>query len=79
MVIFGQKSWKPWLISLAIDIFKYDVTMDTSCIKCCHGCSLQSFRHVNKLTKLERSEVLRRRLTLLLYLLRSPFYDAVTK
>ncbi|XP_065912076.1 peroxisomal membrane protein PEX16-like isoform X2 [Dysidea avara] len=62
MFVFGQKSWKPWLISMVIDII-----------------NLQSFQRVTKLTSSEKSEVLRRRLLLLLYLLRSPFYDNVTK
>ncbi|XP_049765699.1 peroxisomal membrane protein PEX16 [Schistocerca cancellata] len=56
----GPKSWKPWLISLLVDVV-----------------SLFAYRKtVHKLTRQQRMEVSRRAFALVLYILRSPFYEA---
>ncbi|XP_011409059.1 PREDICTED: peroxisomal membrane protein PEX16-like [Amphimedon queenslandica] len=62
MVLFQESSWKPWLVSLAMDVISLHL----------HG-GLVHFKTS------EPSEMLRRRLVLLLYLLRSPFYEKHTK
>jgi peroxin-16 len=59
MFVFQQKSWKPWLVSLLMDIASLHL----------HG-GLRQFTSPRG-----KSEVVRRRLVLLLYLLRSPFYE----
>lgn len=62
MFVFKQKSWKPWLIALIMDL-----------------ASLQFHGSLSKFNAPEKAEVLRRRSILLVYLLRSPFYDEYTK
>ncbi len=62
MFICGEKSWKPWLLSLAVD--------------------MSSIHHLGSkkcLYKLEKDELLKRKVKLLMYLLRSPFYDRHSK
>lgn len=59
--IFRGKHWKPWILSLGLDLL-----------------SLRLYNREAKkgeLTRMEREELIRRRLSLLLYILRSPFYD----
>lgn len=61
----GKMSWQPWFLSFAIDLT-----------------SLQLFHHYGKaiaLNKEEWEEIFRRRLSLLLYILRSPFYDKYSR
>ncbi|KAK2588126.1 hypothetical protein KPH14_004179 [Odynerus spinipes] len=61
----GKMSWQPWFLSLIIDLS-----------------SLQLFQHYGKaapLNKEEWEEIYRRRLSLLLYILRSPFYDKYSR
>ncbi|XP_043268567.1 peroxisomal membrane protein PEX16 [Venturia canescens] len=65
MMAKGQRHWLPWSISFLMDI--------------------TSLRLLNKdtktviFTKEEREEICRRRIGLLLYILRSPFYDKCSK
>lgn len=63
MMVFQQSSWKPWLISLLMDVISLHL----------HGGLLKYKKNS------ESSEILRRRVVLLLFLLRSPFYDQYTK
>ncbi|XP_043260962.1 peroxisomal membrane protein PEX16 [Colletes gigas] len=59
--VTGEKQWPPWLLSFAIDLF-----------------SLKMFNNVAKtefFNKEEKEELNRRRLALLLYIVKSPFYD----
>lgn len=61
MMLFGQKDWKPWLLALAMDLS-----------------SLQLYKNQRTgqtLSRRQRLELSRRTITLLLYLLRSPFYE----
>ena len=60
--LFGTRSWKPFLVSLAIDCSSHSL----------HG-------PLRLMTETERREMIRRRLSLLLYLLRSPLYDQKSK
>lgn len=62
MFMFGQASWKPWLISCGIDVT-----------------SLALMGDPGDLNEEEKSELTRRTLLLLFYLLRSPFYDTYSK
>ncbi|KAJ8982975.1 hypothetical protein NQ317_001415 [Molorchus minor] len=67
LACFGSTTWKPWLISLAVDLT-----------------SLHIYRSDNasttrSLTPLQRIQVSKRIVALLLYLLRSPFYDRYSK
>ncbi len=63
MFIFKQRSWKPWLLALATDVASLQLMGTPTCYP----------------QGREKSEILRRRMLLLLYLLRSPFYDTKTK
>lgn len=63
MFTFSQTSWKPWLLSLTLDLASLQL----------HG-GLLRWR-----SKENQSEIVRRRVSLLLYLLRSPFYDQHTR
>ena len=58
----GENSWKPWLLSLAVDLS-----------------SLHHLQSKRTLHRYEKDEILRRKATLLIYLLRSPFYDNYSK
>lgn len=61
MMLFGQKDWKPWLLAFCVDLT-----------------SLQLYKMQRKeraLSRQQRLELSRRTVTLLLYLLRSPFYE----
>eukprot|EP00794_Sanderia_malayensis_P011294 gene11294-12475_t len=62
MFVFGEKSWKPWLLSLAIDVS-----------------SIQHLSSKKGLYKMEKDELLKRKIMLMMYLLRSPFYDRHSK
>ena len=59
---FGPRSWKPWLLSLTLDMVSQG----------CHG-------DLRQMSKAEKTELYRRRTLMLIYLLRSPFYDRYTK
>lgn len=63
MFAFGEKSWKPWLLSLFTDTAS--LAIHTRCNR--------------RLTSMEKTEISRRLMLLLLYLLRSPFYDNHSK
>ncbi|XP_069686339.1 peroxisomal membrane protein PEX16 isoform X2 [Periplaneta americana] len=61
MMFFGQKNWKPWLLALSVDLT-----------------SLQLYKNRQSgqaLSRRQRLELSRRSVGLLLYLLRSPFYE----
>lgn len=62
MFVFGQASWKPWLLSCGVDVTSLAAMGDSS-----------------DFSEEERSELSRRTLLLLFYLLRSPFYDTYSK
>ncbi|XP_065055927.1 peroxisomal membrane protein PEX16-like [Rhopilema esculentum] len=62
MFVCGEKSWKPWLLSMAVD--------------------LSSIHHLNSkkvIKDIEKDEIFRRKAALLMYILRSPFYDKYSK
>lgn len=63
MFIFGEQSWKPWVFACLADITS--LSLHTKCNP--------------KLTTLEKTEISRRMVLMLFYLLRSPFYDQLTK
>lgn len=58
---WGFKAWKPWFVALAIDLSSLQL------YKLCEGTSTISHK--------ERLELSRRSVALLLYILRSPFYE----
>ena len=63
MALTGHKSWTPFLLSLVVD---------------CTSSAIHAMEARTMSTQ-ERRELLRRRINLLLYLIRSPLYDATTK
>lgn len=63
MFIFGERSWKPWLLSCLADVTSLSLHMQSNA----------------RLTALEKTEISRRFMLMLFYLLRSPFYDRLTK
>ena len=63
MFLFGEQSWKPWVMSCLADI-----------------ASLSLHAQCNpRLTATEKTEISRRFILMLFYLLRSPFYDRHSK
>jgi len=60
---FGNNTWKPWIISLALDL--YSLRLYRSCKKIDY----------NSLSKKQKLQISRRSVALVLYLLRSPFYE----
>ncbi|CAG9808134.1 unnamed protein product [Chironomus riparius] len=56
---FGYKSWKSYLLSLFLDTFSI----------------FQYYKHRNYMTSDQKKELSRRCVNMLLYILRSPFYD----
>jgi len=65
MYITSQKHWPPWILSLIIDVASLNVF--TRCAK------------KALFSKEEEEELVRRRLSLFLYILRSPFYDKYSR
>ncbi|KAK1123415.1 hypothetical protein K0M31_008123 [Melipona bicolor] len=63
--VTGEKRWPPWLLSLAIDLFSLKIVNDQT--------KNTSF------SKEEEKEFFRRRVALLLYMLKSPFYDKYSR
>lgn len=63
MFVFGEQSWKPWLFSLLADVTSLAIHTQSN----------------PRLTALEKTEISRRFVLMLFYLLRSPFYDQHTK
>ncbi|XP_029346854.1 peroxisomal membrane protein PEX16-like [Acyrthosiphon pisum] len=58
MCVFGEKSWKPWLISITIEYI-----------------SLQRLKSFKNLTPQQRLVLSKRSLNLVMYLVRSPFFE----
>lgn len=65
MYITNQNRWPPWILSLIIDIASLNIF---------NRCAQKAL-----LSKEEEEELVRRRLSLLLYILRSPFYDKYSR
>ncbi|XP_038216203.1 peroxisomal membrane protein PEX16 [Zerene cesonia] len=63
MKVFGTKSWKQWLLALGLDIASFRLYN----------------RHMEELNYDQRLEISRRKLSLVLYLLRSPMYNGYSK
>ncbi|CAG9781707.1 unnamed protein product [Diatraea saccharalis] len=63
MRFFGTKAWKQWLVALTIDITSMKLYN----------------RHIQHLSYEQRIEISRRKLSLVLYLLRSPMYNGYSK
>lgn len=61
MYVTSQKHWPPWILSLIVDIASLNVF---------NRCAKKAL-----FSKEEQEEIVRRRLSLLLYIFRSPFYD----
>lgn len=62
---FGNNTWKPWLVSLLLDLVSLQLHKDDSAL--------------NNLTSREKLQLSRRYFSLLLYLLRSPFFDRYSR
>ncbi|KAK4886457.1 hypothetical protein RN001_002728 [Aquatica leii] len=60
---FGNNTWKPWMLSLVLDL--YSLRLYRHCFKADFNC----------LSKTQKMQISRRTVVLLLYLLRSPFYE----
>ncbi|XP_070519511.1 peroxisomal membrane protein PEX16 isoform X2 [Cardiocondyla obscurior] len=65
MYVTSQNHWPPWILSLIIDI---------TSLKILTRCASKAL-----FSKEEEEELVRRRLSLLLYILRSPFYDKYSR
>lgn len=63
MRLFGTKAWKQWLVALGIDV---------TCMKLYN-------RHMQNMSYEQRLEIGRRKVSLVLYLLRSPMYNGYSK
>ncbi|KAJ8944781.1 hypothetical protein NQ318_003649 [Aromia moschata] len=63
MAYFGTKTWKPWMISLALDLSSLHLYRPFKSNK------------INSLTPHQRMQLSRRIVALLFYLIRSPFYE----
>lgn len=61
--LFGYKSWRSWSIALFIDLISLRMYMNNRRL----------------LTKIQKVEISRRIMSLLLYLMRSPFYDKYSR
>ncbi|KAG0249463.1 Peroxisomal membrane protein pex16 [Linnemannia exigua] len=70
---YGQKSWYPWFLSLAIEL------ASRTSIKQCLSSRPSGGGRGGSGTVLEKDELKRRLWLLLYYVLRSPFYDRFTK
>ncbi|XP_023011936.2 peroxisomal biogenesis factor 16 [Leptinotarsa decemlineata] len=67
MACFGTETWKPWMIGLALDL---------TSLQLYRSCRSKS---INSLTPLQRLQLSRRTVILVLYLLRSPIYERYSK
>ncbi|KAK6626383.1 hypothetical protein RUM43_006694 [Polyplax serrata] len=66
---YGQSTWKPWIFSGATDILSLYLLHSRP----------KNYENKHPFTSAERLEISRRRLALLLYLMRSPFYERHSK
>lgn len=64
---FGNNTWKPWALSLLIDLASLQIHKSAK------------YPNIIKLTPRQQLQLSRRYFSLLLYLLRSPFYDRHTR
>ncbi|XP_050308138.1 peroxisomal membrane protein PEX16 [Anthonomus grandis grandis] len=67
MGMFGTRSWKPWMVSMAMDLTSLQLYKST------HRKSLKGLSEKQKL------QLSKRTILLLLYLIRSPFYEKYSK
>ncbi|KOB64345.1 Peroxin 16 [Operophtera brumata] len=63
MRVFGTKAWKQWLVSLSVDV----------------ACMRLYSKHMKDMSQEQRLELSRRKLSLVLYFLRSPMYNGYSK
>ncbi|CAH0577794.1 unnamed protein product [Chrysodeixis includens] len=63
MKVFGTKAWKQWLVALGVDIASIKLYS----------------KYMKDLSNEQRLEISRRKLSLVLYLLRSPMYNGYSK
>lgn len=61
--LFGYKSWRSWSLALLIDLMSLRIYLNNRSL----------------LTKLQKVEISRRIISIILYLLRSPFYDRYSR
>jgi len=64
MYRYGRQSWRAWIFSLITDVFSL---------------SFYSARRISPLNEIQRQEVAKRSALLVYYLLRSPFFEALTQ
>lgn len=79
--LLGSNTWKPWMISLAMDLTRLvsiKINLQSSCSECLI-CSLQLYKTSASLTKKQKLQLSKRTVLLLLYLIRSPFYEKHSK
>ncbi|CAK9145785.1 unnamed protein product [Ilex paraguariensis] len=70
---YGLRSWYPWMVSLAVDLFGMGVLSYTSMSRCSR--KGQEFHLSNP----EKDEMRRRKLLWALYLMRDPFFSKYTR
>ena len=63
MFVFGEQSWKPWMLSFVTDVASLSLHTQSN----------------PRLTTSEKTEISRRFVLMLFYLLRTPFYDRHSK
>ncbi|XP_034933815.1 transmembrane protease serine 9-like [Chelonus insularis] len=64
-LVRGNKDWLPWVTALSLDLINIHMITKES-------------KHI-QLSATEKEEMIRRRISLFLYILRSPFYDRCSK
>ncbi|KAK9143569.1 hypothetical protein Syun_012969 [Stephania yunnanensis] len=69
---YGTRSWKPWVLSLAVDLTGAGILSQILCVR-------HQRREGHLLSNLEKNEVSRRKLLWALYLMRDPFFSTYTK
>ncbi|XP_057666398.1 peroxisomal membrane protein PEX16 [Diorhabda carinulata] len=67
MACFGTKTWKPWMISLALDITSMELYRSST------------KKNIQALTPQQRLQISKRTMLLILYFLRSPMYERYSK
>ncbi|KAK9147688.1 hypothetical protein Scep_006445 [Stephania cephalantha] len=69
---YGARSWKPWVLSLAVDLTGEGILSQILRVR-------HQRREGHLLSNLEKNEVSRRKLLWALYLMRDPFFSTYTK